>query len=93
MALVSNGVESVSFLESNTHVPTYLPTYTYLQATFIPRKGAPENAPEDFGYLATFVINGRDHVTELVILNAQKVSKGPVCRIPLKGFVPHTLHG
>ncbi|CAM9776081.1 unnamed protein product, partial [Sphacelaria rigidula] len=63
------------------------------EAKFIPRKGAPEDAPEDFGYLSTFVVNGRDQVTELVILDAQNVSKGPVCRLPLKEFAPHTLHG
>lgn len=63
------------------------------QPTFIPRKGARGDAPEDFGYIASVLVNGREHRTEIVILDAANVSKGPICRLPLKGFVPHTLHG
>ncbi|CAN0029742.1 unnamed protein product, partial [Hapterophycus canaliculatus] len=63
------------------------------QPTFIPRKGAPQDAPEDDGYIAHTLVNGRDHKTEVLIFDAADVAKGPVCRLPLKGFVPHCLHG
>eukprot|EP00752_Nemacystus_decipiens_P007508 g6709.t1 len=63
------------------------------EATFIPRKGAPPDAAEDDGYVAHTLVNGRDHKTEVVIFDAADVTKGPICRLPLRGFVPHCLHG
>ncbi|CAM9278896.1 unnamed protein product [Ectocarpus sp. 6 AP-2014] len=63
------------------------------ESTFIPRKGAPPDAAEDDGYVAHTLVNGRDHKTEVVILDAADVTKGPICRLPLKGFIPFCLHG
>ncbi|CAM9702553.1 unnamed protein product [Ascophyllum nodosum] len=63
------------------------------ECNFIPRKGATADAPEDSGYLISVLVNGRDHRTDVLIFDAAEVSKGPVCRLPLKGFVGHTLHG
>eukprot|EP00903_Cladosiphon_okamuranus_P006159 g6060.t1 len=63
------------------------------EPTFIPRKGAAPDAAEDDGYVAHNLVNGRDHKTEILIFDAADVAKGPVCRLPLKGFIPHCLHG
>lgn len=43
-----------------------------------------------FFFFVVFIV----HVIEkVVILDAADVAKGPICRLPLKNFVPHSLHG
>ncbi|CAM9796280.1 unnamed protein product, partial [Choristocarpus tenellus] len=68
------------------------------QPTFVPKKVAPgksteREVAEDDAYLVTTVVNGRDKKTDLIVMDAADLAKGPLCRMPLKGFVPHMLHG
>ncbi|CAM9581100.1 unnamed protein product, partial [Discosporangium mesarthrocarpum] len=68
------------------------------QPTFVPKKGKGglslrEGEAEDEGYLMTTLVNGRDQRTEVILLDASNLARGPVCRMALKGFVPHQLHG
>ncbi|CAE8607446.1 unnamed protein product, partial [Polarella glacialis] len=58
------------------------------QPLFVPKPGAEE---EDAGYLLTVVFDGAAQSSEVVVLDAQAVSKGPVCRFPLQVALPHGL--
>ncbi|CAM9271037.1 unnamed protein product [Scytosiphon promiscuus] len=92
-ACPAQGVVKVDTMEGTTQMWIPEPHEFLGEPTFIPRKGAPSDAAEDDGYIAHTLVNGRDHKTEVVILDAADIAKGPVCRLPLKGFVPHCLHG
>ena len=48
---------------------------------------------EDDGYILTLLTDGRTEVTELVVLDAARVDKGPVARLPVGTNLPHGLHG
>jgi all-trans-8'-apo-beta-carotenal 15,15'-oxygenase len=69
------------------------------EPAFAPRapKASPDSsAPadrEDDGYLLSVLFNGRTKESELIILDASDVGRGPVCRIPLGFAVPHGFHG
>jgi len=58
------------------------------QPVFVPREG---REGEDDGYLLTLVLDGAARRSEVVVLDARKVSAGPVCRIPLEAPLPHGL--
>lgn len=55
---------------------------------FVPRAGG----SEDEGYLITVVFDGEAARSDVVILDAKQVSKGPVCRFALQTPMPHGLH-
>jgi len=48
-------------------------------------------ASEDDGYLVTVVYDGAANRSDVVVLDAREVSKGPICRFALKAAVPHGL--
>jgi len=53
-------------------------------------------ATEGDGYLISILFNGQQSSSELVILDAQNVSRGPICRIALDsidGGIPHGNYG
>jgi carotenoid cleavage dioxygenase len=50
-------------------------------------------AAEDEGYLLTFVYDPATNTSDLVILDAQDVPKGPVARVHLPVRVPYGFHG
>lgn len=76
--------------------------YEFLgESIFVGRKGDAEASEagagaereEDDGYVISFLFNGRDMKTDLVVFDAQKVAEGPVSRLPLPVKVPFGLHG
>lgn len=60
------------------------------EAVFIGREGA---TAEDDGWLMTFVHDVPNEKAELVILDAQDFSRGPVARVLLPQRVPYGFHG
>ncbi len=60
------------------------------ESPFIPKTNA---IAEDDGYVITFTTNERDEKSEVLILDAQNVDKGPLARIQLPQRVPLGFHG
>ncbi|MCG8350170.1 MAG: carotenoid oxygenase family protein [Chloroflexales bacterium] len=76
---------------------------------FVPRPRSPEvaalttpdvgrpldnSAPgEDDGWLLTLVYNAARHASDLVILDARDLTRGPLAVLRLKRHIPHGLHG
>ncbi len=58
------------------------------EAPFAPRDGS---AGEDDGYLVTFVTDEREQRSEVQILDASDITKGPVARVLLPQRVPARL--
>mmetsp|Transcript_35773 Transcript_35773/g.80558 ORF Transcript_35773/g.80558 Transcript_35773/m.80558 type:complete len:601 (+) Transcript_35773:92-1894(+) len=54
---------------------------------------SPEAQAEDDGYILTYVVDGEASSTDLVVLDASDLAKGPVARLPLGTNLPHGLHG
>jgi carotenoid cleavage dioxygenase-like enzyme len=54
------------------------------EAPFAPRRGA---TAEDDGYLVSFLIDENRQASECVLIDAQRIEEGPVCRIAL----PHKI--
>lgn len=48
---------------------------------------------EDDGYIISILYNGKTKSSSVIIFNAERISSGPVARIPLGIAVPHGLHG
>lgn len=59
------------------------------EAPFAPRVGARD---EDDGYLVSFVTDMAENRSECVVINAQNISGGPVCRIILPHRIPSGTH-
>ena len=53
----------------------------------------PNDTGEDAGWLITMVYNRADDISEVVVLDAQEVSKGPIARVKLPRRVPFGFHG
>ena len=60
------------------------------EPVFIPRDGA---TAEDDGYLMTYVFDGNKNTSDLVILDAQDLSRGELAQIHLPNRVPYGFHG
>ena len=60
------------------------------EPVFIPRK---EKAEEGDGYLLTIAHRGIENRSDLLILNANDVSKGPIATARLPHRIPHGFHG
>ncbi len=58
---------------------------------YAPRKGG--EASENSGYILSVLYNGKQRKSELVILNASDVSRGPITRLSLGVAVPHGYFG
>lgn len=54
------------------------------EAPFVPRIGA---TSEDDGYLVSFIIDMKENMSECILVDAQDIEAGPVCRIKL----PHRI--
>ena len=60
------------------------------EAIFVPAPGA---EGEDEGWLLSMVYNRVDDVSEVVILNAQRVDAGPIAKVRMPRRVPFGFHG
>jgi all-trans-8'-apo-beta-carotenal 15,15'-oxygenase len=57
---------------------------------FVPK---PSATAEDEGWILDLVYNAQQHRTDVVILEAQAIEKGPIACLSLKHHVPYGLHG
>ncbi|MGB8699191.1 MAG: carotenoid oxygenase family protein [Thermosynechococcaceae cyanobacterium] len=57
---------------------------------FVPH---PQNTDEDAGWLLSLVYDAAQHRTDVVILDAQDLAKGPIARLHLTHPIPYGLHG
>jgi carotenoid cleavage dioxygenase-like enzyme len=60
------------------------------EPVFVPRPGS---SVEDDGWLVTFVYDKAEDASELVVINAQDVTKEPVARVLIPQRVPYGFHG
>ncbi len=67
------------------------------EPVFVPRPGVGAHGPtplqEDDGWVLTLIYDAAHNRTDVVILDARDLSKGPVARLHLKHHVPYGLHG
>lgn len=67
------------------------------EPTYIPRRrettSSSASAAEDDGYVAVYLSNGRDLITEFLLFDASDISKGPISRTRLPVFMNTGLHG
>ena len=52
-----------------------------------------EGAAEDDGWVLSLVYDGNTGTTDLVVLDAARISAGPVATVHLKHHLPFGLHG
>ena len=72
-------------LETGAGAEYHLPEGRYAsEAPFVPRIGSTK---EDDGYLVSFITDENTGTSECILLDAQRIEDGPVCRIAL----PHKL--
>ncbi|MEW6493484.1 MAG: carotenoid oxygenase family protein [Cyanobacteriota bacterium] len=57
---------------------------------FVPR---PDSNQEDDGWVLTVVYDSSKHRSDVVILDARDLNRGPVARLHLKHHIPYGLHG
>ena len=62
------------------------------EPVFVPRTSQ-ESICEDDGWLLSLVYDGSRHRSDVVILDARNLHKGPLARLHLKHHVPYGLHG
>ncbi|MBW4575612.1 MAG: carotenoid oxygenase family protein [Aphanothece sp. CMT-3BRIN-NPC111] len=60
------------------------------EPVFVPRDGGTE---EDDGWVLTLVYDAAHNRSDVVILDARDLNKGPVARLHLKHHIPYELHG
>lgn len=60
------------------------------EPVFVPREGA---KAEDDGYLMTFVYDEKKNASELMVLDAQDMARGPLATVHLPVRVPYGFHG
>ena len=60
------------------------------EPVFVPSEGAND---EDEGYLLSLVYDQETDKSDLIILNAQEVSSGPLAKVHLPQRVPFGFHG
>lgn len=76
------------------------------EVVFCPREGtsgsssssgggddAVDDDSEDDGYLMTFLFNGKERSSELVVFDAKDVGRGPLSRVKLASMMNFALHG
>ena len=59
------------------------------ESPMVPKKGA---SAEDDGYLVTFLIDENTGTSELAIMDASDVTKGPICRARLPHKISSGVH-
>eukprot|EP00558_Chaetoceros_sp_UNC1202_P014456 CAMPEP_0197254706 /NCGR_PEP_ID=MMETSP1429-20130617/69584_1 /TAXON_ID=49237 /ORGANISM="Chaetoceros sp., Strain UNC1202" /LENGTH=470 /DNA_ID=CAMNT_0042717785 /DNA_START=29 /DNA_END=1441 /DNA_ORIENTATION=+ len=62
---------------------------------FAPRKldDVINTGNEDYGYIISVLLNGKEKKSEVIVLDAADISSGPIARVPLGIVIPHGLHG
>jgi len=60
------------------------------EPVFVPR---PDGQAEDDGWLFALIYNAARRCSDLIILDAQDLAKGPIARLNLQHHVPYGLHG
>lgn len=77
-------------LSNGTSVDYDLPDGVFCsEAPFAPREGS---RAEDDGYLVSFVVDERNDRSEVWLLDARAIDRGPVCRLAMPRRVPRGFH-
>ena len=75
-----------------TGEPVFVPRASSNSSSGAGAEDSPQ-AAEDDGWLLSLCYDASSHSSELVVLDAQRISAGPVATLPLPLPVPHGLHG
>ena len=84
------GIAKLDWLTGEQQLWSAAPTGFVSEPIFVPK---PEGEAEDAGWLLTLVYDGKEHRSNLVILDAEDLNKGPVARLWLQNHIPYGLHG
>ncbi len=60
---------------------------------FVPRDPACNTADEDDGWVLALVYDSNHHRSDVVILDAKDLNRGPIAKLHLKHHIPYGLHG
>lgn len=81
-------------LETKASQTWYPKEYEFCgEPMFASKKSDNPTIAEDFGYIISVLFNGKDKMSEIVVLDATKVQNGPIARVPLGIAIPHGLYG
>jgi carotenoid cleavage dioxygenase-like enzyme len=84
-----SGLARYDLLRGTTQAYHEGPRRWWSEAPFAPRDGA---MAEDDGYLVGFVWDDERQRSQVCVMDASDLSRGPVCRITLPQRVPHGFH-
>ena len=84
------GIAKLDWLTGEQQLWSAAPTGFVSEPIFVPK---PEGEAEDAGWLLTLVYDGKEHRSNLVILDAEDLNKGVVARLWLQNHIPYGLHG
>ena len=84
------GIAKLDWLTGEQQLWSAAPTGFVGEPIFVPK---PEGEAEDAGWLLTLVYDGKEHRSNLVILDAEDLNKEPVARLWLQNHIPYGLHG
>ena len=99
-----SGPQTGSIMKIDTEDPSQNELFCFERFEFVGEsvfvekvgKDVTKRQEEDAGYLLTYLTNGSDKTTDLVIFDVEgrgSLSRGPIARIGLPTFVPQGLHG
>ena len=84
------GIAKLDWLTGEQQLWSAAPTGFVSEPIFVPK---PEGETEDAGWLLSLVYDGKEHRSNLVILDAEDLTKEPVARLWLQNHIPYGLHG
>ncbi|MEO0967219.1 MAG: carotenoid oxygenase family protein [Cyanobacteria bacterium J06639_18] len=60
---------------------------------FVPRNPGSNTGDEDDGWLLAIIYDSAEHRSDVVILDAKDLHRGPIAKLHLKHHIPYGLHG
>ena len=60
---------------------------------FVPRNPSSNTGDEDDGWLLAVIYDSVEHRSDVVILDAKDLHRGPIAKLHLKHHIPYGLHG
>lgn len=83
-------IQKLDLVTLEEQVYSFAPSGFVGEPIFVPD---PASNAEDGGWLLVMVYDGSEHRSQVAILDARDVAKGPIARLHLKHHVPYGLHG
>lgn len=99
-----SGPQTGAVMKLDTEDPSQNEVYCFApyefvgESVFVQKQGkdVTKQGQEDAGYLVTYLTNGREKTTDLLIFDVEgkgSLAQGPITRVRLPTFIPQGLHG